>query len=95
MNRTTEKEKCLDIYREHFPDIHLYDGVNGFVVKQQDGKDLIEKIERFLGLSIEERRKMGEAGREKVEREFDRNIVIQKYKEEVSFVRKKHAKNGK
>ena len=59
------------------------DGVNGLVVRQQDSADLIEKIEKFLSLSHEERRNMGLAGREKVVREFDRQIVVDKYMEEV------------
>ena len=59
------------------------DGVNGLLVKEKDSADLIEKIERFLQLSREQRRDMGLAGRKKVEREFDRRIVIDKYLEEI------------
>ena len=55
------------------------DGVNGFLVNEKDSSDLIEKIERFLQMSREQRRDMGLAGRRKVEREFDRSIVIEKY----------------
>ena len=62
--------------------------MNGYVVKQQDSKDLIEKIEKFLSLSVDERKAMGLAGRAKVEREFDRQIVIQKYLDEVERVAK-------
>jgi galacturonosyltransferase len=59
------------------------DGVNGYIVKQRDSQDLIEKIEKFLTLEWEQRCQMGLAGRAKVEREFDRQIVEQKYLEEV------------
>ena len=45
--------------------------------------DLIEKIEIFLSLTMEERIAMGIAGRRKVEREFDRQIVIRKYLNEI------------
>lgn len=58
-------------------------GVNGFTVREQDCADLIEKVENFLSLSREERRAMGLAGRAKVELEFDRNIVINKYIEAI------------
>ena len=58
-------------------------GVNGFVVRQKDSADLIEKLERFLSLSWEQRRDMGLAGRAKVEREFDRKIVVEKYLKEL------------
>ena len=42
-------------------------------------EDLKDKIEKYLSLSNEERRKMGLNGRKKVEKEFDRQIVIDKY----------------
>lgn len=56
-------------------------GVNGFIVKEQDSQDLIEKIEEFLKLSYEQRKEMGIKGREKVSSEFDRNIVVSRYLE--------------
>ena len=59
------------------------DGVTGFLVEEKNAQDLIEKIEQFLRLSPEARRQMGLAGRAKVEREFDRQIVIDKYMEEI------------
>jgi galacturonosyltransferase len=71
---TTDRSGCREV---------VEDEVNGYVVKQQDSKDLIEKIEKFLSLSLDERKAMGLAGRAKVEREFDRNIVIKKYLEEI------------
>lgn len=72
---TTDRAGCREV---------VEDGVNGFVVKQKDSRDLIEKIEQFLALSVEERRQMGLAGRAKVEKEFSRNIVIEKYLGEVN-----------
>jgi len=59
------------------------DGVNGYLVEQKNEKDLIEKIEKFIGLSFENKKTMGLAGRKKVEREFDRKIVIKKYMEQL------------
>ena len=53
------------------------------MVRQQDSADLIEKLETFLSLPWEQRRDMGLAGRAKVEREFNREIVIQKYLQEI------------
>ena len=75
---TTDRSGCREV---------IDDGVNGFVVKQKDSQDLIEKIERFLALSPDERRAMGLAGRAKVEKEFDRKIVIQKYLNEIECSR--------
>ena len=72
---TTNRPGCREV---------IDDGVNGFVVKEKDSADLIEKIEEFLQLSYEQKREMGLRGREKVEREFDRNIVVEKYMKEIS-----------
>lgn len=71
---TTDRAGCCEV---------INDGVNGFIVKQQDSKDLIEKIESFLNLPNEKRAQMGLAGRLKVEREFDREIVVNKYLREI------------
>ena len=71
---TTDRPGCQEI---------VDDGVNGYIVKQKDSADLIEKTVRFLELSWDERRNMGLAGRKKVEKEFDRKIVIDKYLEEI------------
>lgn len=71
---TTDRPGCREI---------VDDGVNGYSVKQKDSADLIEKIEKFLSLSWEQRKDMGLAGRAKVEREFDRNIVVRKYIDEI------------
>ena len=72
---TTDRSGCREV---------VDDKTNGYIVKQKDSADLIEKIEQFLSLSREERIAMGIAGRAKVEREFDRRIVIEKYMEELS-----------
>lgn len=71
---TTNRAGCREV---------IDDGVNGFVVEQKNSADLIEKIEKFLSLSHEERRNMGLAGRAKVEKEFDRQIVVDKYLKEI------------
>lgn len=55
------------------------DGVTGILVKVKDTNSLIEGVERFLAMSYEQRKQMGLEGRKKVEREFDRQIVIDAY----------------
>lgn len=54
-------------------------GVNGYLVEQENTQDLIEKIEQFLSLSYQQKKQMGLAGRAKAEKEFDRQIVVQAY----------------
>jgi len=72
---TTDRSGCREV---------VDDGINGFVVKQKDSQDLVDKVEKFLALSIDERKKMGLAGRVKVEKEFDRKIVVEKYLNELN-----------
>ena len=57
--------------------------VNGYLVNTKDSIDLIKKIECFIKLSYSEKKMMGQKGREKVVREFDREIVIESYYNEV------------
>lgn len=74
---TTDRSGCREV---------IDNGVNGFVIKQQNTPDLIEKIEMFLALPWEQKKAMGLAGRAKVEKEFDRQIVVEKYMDEVAKV---------
>lgn len=55
------------------------DGINGFLCKTKDVKDLENKMEKVLNLTEEERNKMGQAGRKKIVSKFDERIVIHKY----------------
>lgn len=59
------------------------DNVTGFIVKQKDSKDLILKLMRFIELTYNQKRVMGEMGRKKVESQFDRNQVVSAYLEEI------------
>ncbi|MBO5868915.1 MAG: glycosyltransferase family 4 protein, partial [Oscillospiraceae bacterium] len=59
------------------------DGVTGYIVPINDEAAVLEAVEKFLSLSWEQRRDMGLAARAKVEREFDRQIVVDRYIEEV------------
>jgi len=62
------------------------DGVNGYLFEPKNTQKLIEKIEEFLKLSSSEREKLGRAGRQKVEENFDRNIVIKAYLETIDKI---------
>ena len=59
------------------------DGVTGYIFEPRSSADLIDKAERFLALPKEEREKMGLAGHDKAAREFDRELVIRAYLDEV------------
>ena len=59
------------------------DGVTGYIYTPGSTEELILRVESFLALSPDERAAMGRAGRAKMEKEFDREIVIDKYIREV------------
>lgn len=77
---TTDRPGCGEIVDE---------GVNGFIVKQRDVDDLVAKIEQFIALPYERKREMGQAARRKVEREFDRNIVVKAYLDCINRIKAK------
>lgn len=54
-------------------------GKTGFIIPIKDEEALVQALEDFLNLTWEERIKLGREGRRKIELEFDRKIVIQKY----------------
>jgi glycosyltransferase involved in cell wall biosynthesis len=54
-------------------------GVNGLLCKVKNAQDLALKMKEMLLLSDDQRRLMGGNGRLKMEKEFDEDIVIQKY----------------
>jgi len=56
-------------------------GVNGYLCEPRSWEDLKIKIEMFLKLSYSDRLNMGRKSREKIIREFDDKIVINKYLE--------------
>ncbi|MCF8019082.1 MAG: glycosyltransferase family 4 protein [Vallitaleaceae bacterium] len=60
------------------------DGVTGYLFETGKAEDLTAKVKKFLELRFEDKVSIGLAGRAKVERDFDREIVIDKYLEEVN-----------
>ena len=57
--------------------------VTGYLVKVADSEDLAQGMRKFINLSAEERKAMGEAGREKILKEFDEQIIINIYREKI------------
>ncbi|GIN58829.1 glycosyl transferase [Lederbergia ruris] len=73
----TDRSGCREI---------IDDKINGFIIEQKNSNDLIKKIEQFLELSYKEKINMGLKGRLKVEREFDREIVVDSYIKEINTI---------
>ncbi len=66
----TDVPGCREVVEHH---------VNGLLCKVRDAGDLAARMLEFLALPRETRDGMGRAGRAKMEREFDEQIVIDRY----------------
>ena len=62
------------------------DGITGFSFPKQDTEGLIQTIEKFIQLDNNTRKQMGLSGRKKMEKEFDRQIVVEKYLKEIESI---------
>lgn len=60
------------------------DGETGFIYHGGDVDALCEQIEKFLSLTNEERKNMGEKGREYIKSNFSREKVIEAYLEKIN-----------
>lgn len=63
------------------------EGVTGLGCEPKDTVSLLSAMERFIALSNAERAEMGRRGRLKMEREFDRGLVVGAYLEEIDRIR--------
>lgn len=68
---------CMEAFEE---------GKTGFGFTPGKAQELIGAMKKFLSLSDEEREKMGQAGRKKMEKEFDRRLVTAAYVEEAERI---------
>lgn len=74
---TTNRPGCREV---------VEDGKTGFVVPVQDEQAFLSAVEKFLALPWEKRREMGLNARAKVEKEFDRQIVVDAYLKEIEGI---------
>lgn len=58
-------------------------GVSGFIYSGGDVDALVRAIEQFVAMENEKRMQMGLKGRQKVEKEFSREVVIKAYLEKI------------
>lgn len=61
----------------------ICDEVTGYTFEPKNTEMLIEKIDKFLNLSFNKKEKMGRLGRIKMEKDFDREIVVKSYLDEI------------
>lgn len=63
------------------------EGITGLGCEPRDAGSLAEAMLRFIALPWEKKREMGLAGRQKMEREFDRDIVVDAYIREIEQIK--------
>ena len=66
---TSNIHGCLEAVEE---------GRNGYLAEAKNAESLLGQLEKFLGLSCEERKRMGQASREVVQERFDKKKVVGK-----------------
>lgn len=59
------------------------EGVSGIGFKPQDAEDLTRALRQFLELTHEKKAQMGRAGHKKMEKEFNRDIIVKTYLDEI------------
>ena len=64
----------------------IEDGKTGFLCEAKNADSLINAVERFITLSYEQKKSMGKKARKKMELEFDRNIVVRAYLDEIKNI---------
>ena len=76
---TTTVPGCRETFEE---------GITGFGCEAKNGESLLAAMRKFTQLSRDKMAEMGKQGRTKVENEFDRNIVINVYRQEIETILK-------
>ncbi|MDM5329836.1 glycosyltransferase family 4 protein [Neobacillus sp. CF12] len=62
------------------------DGLTGLGFEARSVESLVNAITKFINIPYNQKKAMGSAGRKKMEKEFDRNIVIDAYLEEIKSI---------
>ncbi len=70
------------------------DGITGYLCEVKDSQDLALKMEGMLSLKSDERKNMGKKARQKVIREFDKEIVIKSYLKAIKEAIESYAVSG-
>jgi len=66
------------------------EGISGFGFEARNSEDLANKIAKFIELPYEEKKAMGIAGRKKMESEFNRELVVKAYLDEIEKILRIH-----
>ena len=61
----------------------MVDGSTGLLFEPRDAKSLINALDKFMNLSVGQRKEMGKNGRARVEEHFDRQKITENYMREI------------
>lgn len=73
---TTRVAGCKETFTE---------GITGFGCEPKNVESLVAAMRKFMNLSQKQREEMGLSARNKMEKEYDRNMVIEAYQEEMDI----------
>lgn len=71
----------------------VIDNTTGYIYNGGNVADLIMHIKKFLALENEKRKSMGKEGREYVEKQFNRKIVVDEYLDKIKLIMNKRDSN--
>lgn len=74
---TTERSGCRET---------VSDNISGYIVPIQNTDKLVKRVQDFINLPWEKKKQMGVSGRKKVEKEFNRQRVIECYMKEIEVI---------
>ena len=60
------------------------DGRTGIIFEPRNVTSLVKAVRQFIDMPYEEKAKMGQLGRKRMENQFDRNYVVQAYMREIN-----------
>ena len=72
---TTDNVGCRDV---------VVDNYNGILCKPKNAEDLADKMKLIMSFSEEKLKEMGENGRQKIEKQFKEEIIVQRYINEIT-----------
>ncbi|WP_323678969.1 glycosyltransferase family 4 protein [Exiguobacterium indicum] len=64
----------------------IIEGLNGYLFKAKDKEGLVEKVLKMINLTEKELSLMGLESRKKIEKEFDRKVVVERYIKEIKKI---------
>ena len=62
------------------------EAVSGLCFEPKNSAAIVQALEHFINMPYEQKALMGSASRKKMEREFNRDVVVEKYMNEIQSI---------